>query len=97
MSVLPGSWPGVTGQRPGCSVLIMARSRESLWLWAAGSLVAVGTALGGAAGGLAAARPTYGLWSSAPMVGAYVAGALALACLLAAVRDWRFLEHPGFS
>jgi hypothetical protein len=75
----------------------MARSRESLWLWAAGSLVAVGTALGGAAGGLAAARPTYGLWSSAPMVGAYVAGALALACLLAAVRDWRFLEHPGFS
>ena len=68
----------------------MGRSRESLWLWAGTSFVAAGAALGGVAGALAAARPGYRLWSSAPMAGAYVACALALACLWAAVRDWPF-------
>ena len=68
----------------------MARSRESLWLWAGASLVAAGAALGGVTGALAAARPGYRLWFSAPMVGVYVVCSLALACLWAAVRDWRF-------
>jgi hypothetical protein len=80
----------VTGQRSGCSVLIMARSRESLWLWAGASFVAAAAALGGVAGALDAARPGYRVWFSAPMTGAYVAFALALVSLWAAVRDWRF-------
>ena len=63
----------------------MARSRE-LWLGAGASFLAVG----GLAGALAAARPGSQLWSSAPMAGAYVACALGLACLWAAIRDWRF-------
>jgi NB-ARC domain/WD domain, G-beta repeat len=87
---LRGFRSGVTGQRPGCSVLIMALSRESLWLWAGASLVTAGAALGGVAGALAAARPGYRLWLGAPMVGVYIACALALGCLWAAVRDWRF-------
>ena len=67
----------------------MARSRE-LWLWGGASFVAAAAALGGVAGALAAARPGYGLWSSAPMVGAYATCAFGLVCLWAAVRDWRF-------
>lgn len=90
ISPLPGSRSGVTDWRPGGSVLIMAPSRESLWLWAGASFVAVGAALGGVSGAVAVARPGYWLWSSAPMAGAYVACALALACLWAAIRDWRF-------
>lgn len=80
----------MTGRLADGSVLIMARSRESLWLWAGASFVAAAAALGGVAGALAAARPGYRLWSGAPMVVVYVACALALACLWAAVRDWPF-------
>lgn len=88
-----GSWSDMTGQRLGCSVVIMARSRE-LWLWAGASFVAAGTTLGGVTGALAAARPNYQpnyqLWSSGPMAGVYVACALGVASLWAAVRDWPF-------
>jgi NB-ARC domain len=67
----------------------MARSRE-LWLAAAASFLAAGGALGGVAGALDAARPGYQLLTSAPMAGTYAAGVVGVACLLAAVRDWRF-------
>ena len=81
----------MTSKQGGGSVLIMARSRE-LWLWAGASCVAAGAAFGGVAGGLAAARPGYQLWSSGPMVGVYAACVFAFACSSAAVRDWTF---PG--
>jgi hypothetical protein len=93
---VPDSQSGVTDQKPGCSVLIMARSRE-LWLWVGASCVAAGAALGGVAGALAAARPAYQLASSAPMLGVYAACALSLVCLCAAVRDWRFPFAAGQS
>ncbi len=68
----------------------MARPRESLWLWAGGSLVAGAAALVGFAGVLDAAHPGYRLWTSAPMIGAYPAVAVAIGCLAGAARGWPF-------
>jgi NB-ARC domain/WD domain, G-beta repeat/APAF-1 helical domain len=76
----------------------MARSRESLWLWAGASFVAAAAALAGVAGALDASRVHYRLWSSTPMVGAYMAAALAVTCFWGAVRDWPFpfaADRPG--
>jgi len=67
----------------------MARSRE-LWLWVGSSLVVVAGALAGVDGALVASRHDYQLWSGAPMLGAYAACILGLACLLAAAREWPF-------
>jgi WD40 repeat protein len=88
--VMTGCRSGVTGRQPGCSVLIMARVRESLWLWAGTSFMAAGTALVGVAAVLAAREHGYRLWSGPPMVGVYVACALGVGCLWAAARDWSF-------
>ena len=75
----------------------MARSRESLWLWAGGSLVAGGAALVGFAGALDAAHPGYRLWTSTPMIGAYALVAVAIVCFVGAVRDWPFPFAAGQS
>jgi predicted ATPase len=68
----------------------MARSQESLWLWAGGTCITAGTALAGVAATLYAARTHYPLWSSDPMVGAYAAFSLALLCFAGAIRGWPF-------
>jgi hypothetical protein len=47
----------------------VARSHESLWLWAGAAFTAVGAALMGIAGGLdAASKMPYSLWTSFPMI-----------------------------
>jgi tetratricopeptide (TPR) repeat protein len=76
----------------------MAHSRESLWLWACASLVATGAALVALAGAMDAANAGFGLWSSAPMIGAYAVMTVAVASFVAAVRDWPFpfaADRPG--
>jgi hypothetical protein len=78
---------GVTAWALGCSVLSMARSRE-LWL-GIGSFAIASAALVAAVGASANGRTGNRLWSSAPMMGAYLICVLGLASLWAAIRDWR--------
>ncbi len=66
----------------------MARSRESLWLWAGASLVTAAGVPATIAATLDAARPRYGLWVAGPMIGAYSVTAVALLSFVAAIRDW---------
>jgi len=80
----------MTIARSASNVLDVARSKESLWLWAGGTCSTAGTALAGVATTLYTARPDYPLWSSGPMVGAYAAFSLALLCFVAAIRYWPF-------
>lgn len=69
----------------------MARSHESLWLWVGAGFTAVGAALMAIAGGLdAAPKVPYSLWTSFPMIIAYVMFGLALACLACAARGVPF-------
>jgi hypothetical protein len=68
----------------------MARSGESLWLWAGSSFMVAATALVPVAVGLAAANHGHVAWSAPLMVGAYVLGAFGLGCFWAAARDWPF-------
>lgn len=67
----------------------MAGSRE-LWLWAGASAVATAGVLATIAVTLDAAQPGFGLWAAGPMVGAYVAMAVALVSFVGAMRDWPF-------
>lgn len=59
----------------GCAsnVLDMARSQESLWLWAGSTCITAGAALAGVAATLYAVRTNYLFWPSGPMVAAYTA------------------------
>jgi hypothetical protein len=69
----------------------VARSHESLWLWTGAAFTAVGAALMGIAGGLdAASKMPYSLWTSFPMIVAYVMFGVAFACLVCAVRGVPF-------
>jgi tetratricopeptide (TPR) repeat protein len=73
----------------------MARSRESLWLWAGAFFTTVGAALASVAGAFDATRAHFALWSSTPMIGAYVAIGLAFVFFAGAIRDWRFPFTSG--
>lgn len=69
----------------------VARSHESLWLWAGAAFTAVGAAFIGVAGGLdTASKMPYSFWTSAPMTVAYVTFGLAAGCLACAVRGVPF-------
>lgn len=69
----------------------MARSHESLWLWTGAAFTAIGAALMGIAGGLdAASKMPYSLWTSFPMIIAYIMFGLAAICLGCAVRGAPF-------
>jgi hypothetical protein len=62
-----------------------------LWLWVGSFLAAVGAALVGVASALdAASKVPYSLWTSIPVIVAYVMVGLALACLACAARGVRF-------
>jgi hypothetical protein len=65
-------------------------SHRDFWLWAGTALTAFALTLLAVAGGLLAARDDYDFWRSAPMLAAYVCGALALFCFGAAVREVPF-------
>src|SRR6266567_63283 len=74
----------------------VARSHESLWLWVGAGLTAVGAALMGIAGGLdAASKVPYTLWTSFPMIVAYVMFGLAAASFACAVRGIPFPLATG--
>jgi hypothetical protein len=75
----------------------MARSRESLWLWAGGSLVAGGAALVGSPEHLMPRTLVTACGTSTPMIGAYALVAVAIVCFVGAVRDWPFPFAAGQS
>ena len=74
----------------------VARSGESLWLWTGAFLGTVGAALMGIATSLdGASKVPYSLWTSFPMIIAYIMFGLAIVCLVCAVRGIPFPLAAG--
>lgn len=70
------------------TISVVARSRESLWLWLGGGFIAVGAALLGVAGGFeAASKVHYSFLTSVPAVVAWVMFGLAVVCFICAIRE----------
>lgn len=75
----------------------LPRSRESLWFWIAGTLVAVGLAIPGTAVVLYGVRPLGLFWTSLPMICTYVSFLVALGCFVCTVREIPFPFASGQS
>jgi hypothetical protein len=70
------------------------RFDRELWLWLGTGLLALGCSLAGIEAAVSAGRVRLTLWTSGPMLGAYVLIALALTCFVAGVREGRLPLSP---